>query len=142
MGDVQEKSNGKKNWFWLLFIVLAVVIVVVVIIPSAKGEKGKYVGTRSGQTILDAASTWETVLELKSGGKYTLTVTRLQSGDVTLSSSGTYRFEGEGKSTIIFTDTAGRNYQAEYIANINCISFGYNSGFSSSAGLALTVIKK
>jgi len=142
MDEVQKYPSGKKKWLWLLLIVVAVVIVIVTIIPSAKGEKGKYIGTKDGETMFGAASTWETVLELKSGGKYTLNVTRLQTGKVTLSSSGTYRLEGEGKSTIIFTDTEGRNYQAEYAANANFITFGYNSGFSSSSGLALSVRKK
>ena len=142
MNGYQSGSSSKKKWFWLLLIVIAIVIIVVVAKPSSKGETGKYVGTRSGQTSLGVASTWETVLELKSSGNYRLKVTRLQSGVVTLSSSGTYRFAGEGKSAIIFTDTAGRNYQAEYSANAHFITFGYDSGFDSSSGLALTVSKK
>ena len=142
MGEVQAQAGSKKKWLWLLLIVVAVVIVVVVVIPSAQGEKGKYIGTNSGQSLSGTASTWETVLELKSGGNYVLKVTNLQSGLVTLSSSGTYRFAGEGKRSIIFTESSGRNYQAEYYENAKFISFGYNSGFSSNTGIALTVKKQ
>ena len=138
-------DRSKLKWIWIGLGVLAAIVLILWLYDpfeesSGKGIAGKYVGTESGKTFLGETSTWETVLELKKNGNYTLTVTRLQTGTVTLTSSGTYKLVGESQETIIFTEDSGKTYQGEYRAAMDYIILG-SSGFSSNSGIAHGVTK-
>lgn len=128
-------------------VIIGIVVIGVVcwlLISLLKPQNaGKYVGTRTGQSILGGSYTWETVIKLKSNGDYTLTVTQLQSNTVTLSSTGTYKQVGENNNTIIFTDVGGSTFQGEFLVTIHGQSYIslINSGIPSSSGCATACYK-
>ncbi len=143
--DLNEQKHRNKIIVFSVIIGIVVIGVVIglILLLSNNQNTGKYVGTRSGETIMGEASTWETVINLKSNGEYTLTVTRLQSNSVTLSSTGTYKTVGENDATIIFTDDSGITFQGEFLESIRGQSYIslIDSGLPSSSGYATACYK-
>lgn len=140
----EQKQRNKKVIFGVIIGIVVIGLALVLLLSLLNNQKtGKYVGTKSGETVLGESSTWETVINLKSNGDYTLTVTRLQSNIVTLTSTGTYRMVGENNSAIIFTEVGGSTFQGEFLVNIHGQSFIslIDSGLPSSSGYATACYK-
>lgn len=140
----EQKQRNKKVIFGVIIGIVVIGLALVLLLSLLNNQKtGKYVGTKSGETVLGESSTWQTVINLKSNGDYTLTVTRLQSNIVTLTSTGTYRMVGENNSTIIFTEVGGSTFQGEFLVNIHGQSFIslIDSGLPSSSGYATACYK-
>ena len=131
-----------KKTIWIVLGIIAAIYLIYLFMPTS--YKGKYVGTESGTNKLGTPSSWETVVELKSNEKYSITVTHLQSGNTTFTSQGTYKMLGESGTSIVFTDSKGTIYQGEMqvsLRNQLYIFFSSSSGLPSSCGYASSCYK-